>query len=216
MRWRGGRGRDCQTLLLASGGCSSGQTVQLLLEGAQRGEDLIQFCVDSQWQPFWMVVDVSCSPLVLNLTCSPFLHFTLIPTTLTCKWSGAMLRSRLTVAPLVLPTSDRHISPGGDLPGARRGAEVAAEGNCSNSSLDCLGTAECAEVEPAPTRQQRVRGNGHLLEGATLLGQLCAKSNPCLLLALLQRLLIEVSAQGEQCHQLGIRRKADSLSVSRI
>ena len=106
--------------------------------------------------------------------------------------------------------------PRGDLPGVRRRAEVAAEGNCSNSSLDCLGTAECAEVEPAPTRQQRVRGNGHLLGGATLLRQLCAKSNPCLLLALLQRLLIEVSAQGEQCHQLGIRRKADSLSVSRI
>ena len=37
---------------------------------------------------------------------------TIIPTTLTCRWSGAILRSRLTVAPFVLPTSDRHISPG--------------------------------------------------------------------------------------------------------
>ena len=95
-----------------------------------------------------------------------------------------------------------HNLPGGDLPGARRGAEVAAEGNCSNSSLDYdLGTAECAEVEPAPTARL---GEGERKPtpppGCSCCASLCRKSK-C---ALLQAAASSQKCQArEKCRQSG-------------
>ena len=159
------------------------------------------------------MVALSCSSPILNLTWPCSLHFTVSNPHLLVIGSHAAVEQVDTVVSLGAAHLRQAHFPWGDLPTAsRRGAEVAADRDCSNSSLDSskLGTAECAEVEPAPTRQRS--------ETKPSPGCSCCAS----FVQSWTGIPIEGSPSlkmpplgAEQCDQLAIRGKADLLSASR-